>query len=87
MPDTRKRIRTNGHRSPEPNSAHKRKGFRLTLPVSVACDLEKFEQALANVARQLGCSSRSAFDAKLCPVRDFVVDSASLQVTEAAGEL
>ncbi len=82
MPRPRTGIRTTGQRSPRPDSDSIATGFRLTLPVSVACDLVKFEQALANVARQLACSPGPDFDARLFPVRDFVVDSASLQVTE-----
>ena len=86
MPRPPKPAHNTGFRSPQPDPPHTGSGFRLTLPVSVAYDLEKFQQALANVARQLGSTSRSAFDATLCPVRDLVVDSASLQVTEAIDE-
>ena len=56
---------------------------RLTLPISVAYDLDKFEKALANaediIARPRGCLGSGP----LLTAREFVVDPASLQVREA----
>jgi hypothetical protein len=61
--------------------------IRVTLPVSVACDLDKFQRALANVAVVLG-SVRHApgIGIKFSRTREFVIDPASLQVTEAWAE-
>lgn len=59
--------------------------IRVTLPVSVACDLDRFQRALANVAAVVGsvrCASGVAFQS----AREFVIDPASLQVTEAVCE-
>jgi hypothetical protein len=58
--------------------------IRVTLPISVAYDLEKFQKALANVARVVGCSS--GVDVTCPHAREFIVDPASLQVREAAGD-
>ena len=61
--------------------------IRLTLPVSVAYDLDRFQQALANVAAQLGSTSNSSgMQAAFVAAREFVVDPASLQVKEAIPE-
>lgn len=58
--------------------------IRVTLPISVAYDLEKCEQALSNVAQMASfaeCISRGS----LAGVREFIVDPASLQAREASG--
>jgi hypothetical protein len=61
--------------------------FRVTLPVSVACDLVKFQKALANVAAMVGSERRSAaIGVALQRTREFVIDPTSLQVREAVGE-
>jgi hypothetical protein len=61
--------------------------IRVTLPVSVACDLEKFQQALANVAAMLGSGPRSTSTRiRFSRTREFVIDPASLQVQEAVAE-
>ena len=61
--------------------------IRLTLPVSVAYDLDRFQKALANVAAQLAAtSSSSGAPAASIAAREFVVDPASLQVKEAVAE-
>lgn len=61
--------------------------IRVTLPISVAYDLDKFQRALANVAALVGCPERaSGVNAALLHAREFVVDPTSLQVREAAGE-
>jgi hypothetical protein len=61
--------------------------FRVTLPISVAYDLDKFQRALANVARMVGCTERaSGVDVSFPHVREFVVDPASLQVREAVAD-
>ncbi|HST08801.1 MAG TPA: hypothetical protein VLL05_00370 [Terriglobales bacterium] len=61
--------------------------IRVTVPVSVACDLDKFQRALANVAAMLGDVRRSSgIGVTLSRTREFVIDPASLQVQEAAAE-
>jgi hypothetical protein len=61
--------------------------IRVTLPVSVAYDLDKFLRALANVARMVGCpASTSGIDVSPPHMREFVVDPASLQVREAVAD-
>ncbi|MGC2197275.1 MAG: hypothetical protein WA628_21550 [Terriglobales bacterium] len=62
--------------------------IRLTLPISVAYDLDKFQQALANVAQMVGRTGCTpGVDVSVLHAREFIVDPASLQVREAAGEL
>lgn len=58
--------------------------IRVTLPISVAFDLEKLERALANVSQlvELG-NRRSEFHGESLQAREFVVDPASLDVREA----
>ncbi len=56
---------------------------RLTLPISVAYDLDKFEKALANVQHMIARPRAWRGTAPLLPAREFVVDPASLQVREA----
>ncbi len=58
--------------------------IRVTLPISVAYDLEKFQRALANVARVVGCTS--GVDPTCVHARELIVDPASLQVREGAGD-
>lgn len=58
--------------------------IRVTLPISVAYDLDKFQRALANVAALM--RERTSGRVQLLHRREFVVDPASLQVREAAGE-
>ena len=61
--------------------------IRFTLPISVAYDLDKFQQALANVAQMVDCAGcTSGVDVGLLRMREFIVDPASLQVREAVGE-
>jgi len=63
----------------------KRRPIRVTLPISVAFDLEKFERALANVSQLVERrNSPSEFHGDLLQAREFVVDPASLEVREAA---
>jgi len=62
--------------------------IRVTLPVSVACDLERFQRALANVAaivrdKHLARDSQGP----LSCTREFVVDRASLEVKEATADV
>jgi hypothetical protein len=59
---------------------------RVTLPVSVACDLDRFEIALANVAVLVGSSHSLCTSQSRSRTREFVVDRASLEVKEAALE-
>ena len=62
--------------------------IRVTIPVSVAYDLEKFQKALANIAAQVGCPGcTSGVDVTFLHARDFVIDPASLQVREAGQEV
>jgi hypothetical protein len=62
--------------------------IRVTLPISVAYDLEKFRKALANIAPLVGCTGcTSAVDVTFLTAREFVVDPASLQAGEAVTEL
>jgi hypothetical protein len=59
--------------------------IRITLPISVAFDLEKFERALANVSHLVERRNRqSEFHGEFMPGCEFVVDPASLEVREAA---
>jgi hypothetical protein len=61
---------------------------RVTIPISVAYDLEKFQRALANLATQVGHARRcSGVEVTLLTAREFVVDPTSLQVKEAVTEL
>ena len=61
--------------------------IRVTLPISVAYDLDKFQRALANVAQMIGCTGcTSGVDVTFLHAREFVVDPASLQVREAAAD-
>jgi hypothetical protein len=61
---------------------------RVTLPISVAFDLEKFQRALANIAQQVGHTGcTSGVDLTFLTSREFVVDPASLQVREAVNEI
>ena len=61
--------------------------IRVTLPISVAYDLDKFQRALANVAAIVGCTGcTSGVEVTFLHAREFVVDPASLQVREAVGE-
>lgn len=61
--------------------------IRLTLPISVARDLEKFQQALANVAVIVGAVHLAGGDKSLrSRTREFVIDAASLKVKEAVAE-
>jgi hypothetical protein len=56
----------------------------VTLPISVARDLTKFQRALANVSHCM--RDREPMPAKLGAFlrpREFIVDAASLQVREA----
>jgi hypothetical protein len=60
---------------------------RITLPVSVAFDLEKLQRALANVASSVGCPGFSSdWDTNRVHTREFVIDPASLKVREALSE-
>jgi hypothetical protein len=62
--------------------------IRVTLPISVAYDLEKFQKALANVAQLVGCTGcTSGVDVTFLTAHAFVVDPASLQAREAVTEL
>jgi len=61
------------------------RSVRLTLPISVALDLEKFQKALANAARLIASRPRLA-DLTFLDACEFVVDPASLQVRETAAE-
>ena len=59
--------------------------IRVTLPISVAFDLEKFERALANLSQLVERRNRqSEFHSEFLQAREFVVDPASLEVREAA---
>jgi hypothetical protein len=61
--------------------------IRVTLPLSVACDLEKFQTALANVAALVGAMNLACRPKAVLPrTREFVIDPASLEVKEAAAE-
>jgi hypothetical protein len=57
---------------------------RITVPISVAFDLEKFERALASFAQIRSGSGASQGNFSAPTVRDFVVDPASLHVREVA---
>ena len=60
--------------------------IRVTLPISVACDLAKFQQALANVAHCMrGAEHPPAGLATFLRPREFIVDPDSLQVRETCG--
>jgi hypothetical protein len=58
---------------------------RVTLPISVAYDLEKFQRALANLANLVGRSPGG--DVTFLSAREFVVDPTSLQVKDGVAEL
>jgi len=61
--------------------------IRVTLPISVACDLEKFQTALANVAAIVAAMNLArGKKAVLLRTREFVIDPASLKVKEAVAE-
>jgi hypothetical protein len=69
-----------------PELEHAKRPVRLTLPISVAYDLGKFEQALANLAHAI---DRTHFSGRECSLytREFIIDAASLQVRETVAEL
>jgi hypothetical protein len=59
--------------------------IRLTLPISVAADLEKLERALANAAHAVEQGNvYSEWHGGFVQMRNFVIDPASLDVKEAA---
>jgi hypothetical protein len=61
--------------------------IRVTLPISVACDLEKFQTALANVAAIVAAMNLAHGKKAVLPrTREFVIDPASLKVKEAVAE-
>jgi len=56
----------------------------VTLPISVAWDLAKFQRALANVAHCMRARGHLAAGlGTFVRPREFIVDAASLQVREA----
>lgn len=55
---------------------------RITVPISVAFDLEKFQRALASFAQMRAGSGVSQGSVSTPIARDFVVDPASLDVRE-----
>jgi hypothetical protein len=56
---------------------------RITLPISVAYDLEKFQAALGNIARSTGHNTcTSGVDPTFITSRDWVVDPLTLEVGE-----
>jgi hypothetical protein len=69
--------------NPQPGNA--KCPVRLTLPISVAYDLGKFEQALANLAHAIDRTRFSGRDHSYA--REFIIDAASLQVRETVAEL
>jgi hypothetical protein len=59
--------------------------IRVTLPVSVASDLEKLGRALLNASQAVEERDRhSGWHGGLIQMRNFVIDPASLEVKEAA---
>lgn len=61
--------------------------IRVTLPISVACDLDKFQTALANVAAIVAAMNLAHCKTTVLPrMREFVIDPASLNVEEAVAE-
>jgi len=57
---------------------------RITLPVSVAYDLEKFQAALGNIARRTGhLQCASGVDCTFLTSKDWVVDPETLEVGDA----
>lgn len=65
---------------------HAKCPVRLTLPISVAYDLGKFEQALANLAHAIDRTRTSGRDHSSY-AREFIIDAASLQARETVAEL
>jgi hypothetical protein len=60
--------------------------IRVTLPLSVAYDLEKFQQALRNIAQQTGHTGcTSGVDLTFLAAREYAVNPATLEVTTLAG--
>jgi hypothetical protein len=57
--------------------------IRVTLPISVACDLDKFQRALANIAQLVGCAGHTPGAEATFVAREYVVDPASLQARES----
>lgn len=57
--------------------------IRVTLPISVACDLEKFQRAMANVTHRMHESGQRSLRAGMyLRAREFIVDACTLQVSE-----
>lgn len=57
---------------------------RITLPVSVAYDLEKFQAALGNIARRTGHNTcTSGVDVTFVTSKNWAVDPDTLEVGEA----
>ena len=65
----------------------KRGPIRVTLPLSVAYDLDKFQAALRNIAHQTGHTGcTSGVDITFLTAREYVVNPANLEVTVAGIE-
>lgn len=57
---------------------------RISLPISVAWDLEKFQRALANVSDHMRAAGQTLSKVgKFSRGREFTVDPCTLQVSEA----
>jgi len=57
--------------------------IRVTLPISVACDPEKFQRAMANVTHRMHESGqRFSRVGMYLRAREFIVDACTLQVSE-----
>jgi hypothetical protein len=67
--------------NPEPSPWN---SVRITLPVSVAYDLEKFQAALGNIARRTGhLNCASGVDCTFLSSREWIVDPETLEVGDA----
>ena len=59
--------------------------IRVTLPISVASDLEKLVRALANASQVVEQgNAHSGWHGRFMQMRNLVIDPASLEVKEAA---
>ena len=69
-----------------PGTSNRKNGssrIRVTLPISVACDLGKFQRAMANVTRHMHESGPTSSRVGIfLRAREFIVDAYTLQVSE-----
>jgi len=70
----------------EANRLRYNKPVRITVPASVAYDLDKFQTAVANLAERLGCKPCLSGAACIFSLEtEFVINPANLELEEVGG--